>query len=130
MHGAASWEQIIFLATLLTTVLLGVGYGVGRLVYKFTQILRDDRHTLDAASKQRDDILEETIKEIRAEYGGRISALENYNAGLIVLLREMEAFRADVKERFESLHDERRDDMRELHKRIEALPGKIAAPAS
>lgn len=124
MHGAASWDQIVFIAGIVVfaaTVIVAAAIFAGRMVYKFTEILKTDRHTLENNSKQRDQLLEEMINEYRDAYEDRLRSIETFNAGLVVVLRELESFKSEVKEQFEKLNDRRHEDMMELHKRIAAI---------
>lgn len=90
---------------------------VGWAVWKVSSLFKEGRHDMRAHVAQALTIVAETVEE----HGRRLQAVEVFNAGLTAMLKSIEEFRADVKQRFEYLHGERKDDMREIYNRLDTI---------
>lgn len=118
-QGAVDWPTLIYVVTAGAVLAAALGGFIGWLVWWMASQLSKNRHDMRSHVEQVLHSFDETI----IEHGKRIGAVEVFNAGLTVMLKNIDEFREDVKERFDNLGRERREDMNELHRRLEAIRG-------
>lgn len=117
MEGNATWPQLLFIITVLTTAAT-----IGFLTAWRLQVLRArDRHAVRSGFEQRMIVISEQITEYKENMEKRISAIEHFNAGTIVVLEHLKEFREEVKRQYQQLVDQREQDMEGLHRRLDAL---------
>lgn len=103
MEGQVTWTQAIWVVTMLSGATFGGFLAAWRI-----QVLRT--HDQLTAVEQ--------IAAIRAAFETRLSSIEVFNAGTMVVLKHMEEFRAEIKMQFEALRQERKKDMEGIHNRL------------
>ena len=139
MTGQVSWEQLIFIVAMLISfggVLTGVTVWIvnkqhtqhiqnltafGELKAATEQGNSDVRHLLRGEFAQKFVILDESIKTNYKELTQRVHELETYNAGLTVVLKNVESFRVQITKQIEDLAIERREDMMNIRYKLDSL---------
>lgn len=117
MEGNITWAQAVFLIPILITAA-----GSGYIVAWRLQVLRArDRHAVRSGFEQRMVVISEQITDYKENIEKRISAIEHFNAGTIVVLEHLKEFRDEVKDQYQKLIDQREQDMEGLHRRLDAL---------
>ena len=117
MEGNVTWAQAVFFIPILIAAA-----GSGYLVAWRLQVLRArDRHAVRSGFEQRMMVISEQISDYKDNMDKRISAIEHYNAGTIVVLEHLKEFRDEVKDQYARLVQQREDDMEGLHRRLDAL---------
>jgi predicted nuclease with TOPRIM domain len=116
-HAPVDWSTLIYVVSAVAAIAIAIGGFVGWAVWWITHQLAQNRHDMRSHVEQ---VLAAMSDDIE-EQSKRISAVEVFNAGLTVMLKQVDEFRSDVKQRFESLHQERKGDMKDLHKRLDEI---------
>lgn len=106
MQGNASWEQILF----LSGVIVAVGVAAFVASWRIQVYLGQHRDEIE----KRVDLLIDSLE-------ARIRALENSNAGTLVVLDHVEIFRQEVQQQYQDLRAERQADMEGIHRRLDAM---------
>lgn len=106
MTGAASWEQIWLILGIAGAALAG-GYLVA---WRISLHLSANRALIETR-------VETALNGLEL----RIRAMENFNAGTVVMLEHMETFREEVHKQYEQLRKERKYDMESIHRRLDAI---------
>lgn len=119
MTGIVSWEQMIFIVSVLTAAIVGTA-GVLAGVYA---LLNRERNEMNARISR----LSERIFKEGDLLDRRVASLEIFHAGLVGVLKQMDEFRGEVKTDFDELRVERREDMARLHERLNILMDRITA---
>lgn len=117
MQGAASWAQITFIIGVAGAAAL-MGF---LFAWRYLLLRSQDRHDLRVAFEQRTTMLDERINDIRDMAEKRISSIENYNAGAMVVLKHLEEFRREVAEQLKELHKQRSSDMQQINTQLNAM---------
>lgn len=117
MTGTVDWSQLTFLVSLLVVV----GGACGLAVWRFNKILEKQRHDLRSHYEQRLVVVEEKFEVRETSLEKRIRQLELFDAALGAVLKKMESFEEKVEDRFDALQRERKQDMQELHRRLDAI---------
>lgn len=128
MTGNVAWDILILVVTVAVAAATAVGYVVWKFLtlvheqrLEYEKKLSEQRHTLKGGYEQADMYLREMVEDTESKLEARITAVELFNATALAVLDEMKSFRHEVKQRFEDLHRERREDMSLLHQKIEAI---------
>lgn len=117
MEGTVTWPQAIWVLSVM-----GMALGAGFLAAWRIQILRSrDRHDVVTKFEQKMVVVAEQILEYKTNMEKRISAIEHFNAGTIVVLEHLKEFREEVKDQYQKLVEQREQDMEGLHRRLDAL---------
>lgn len=93
---------------------------VGLAVWFLTAQLAKNRHDMRSHVAQ----ALTSVDEALLDHQRRLNAVEVFNAGLNIMLKSIDEFRADVKQRFETLHRERREDMQGLQSKLDTIIGR------
>lgn len=117
MEGTVTWAQVAWMFTIISFTAIA-----GFLTAWRIQIMRSrDRHDTRSSFEQRTVLLDQEIEAIKTAFEVRVSAIERFNAGAIVVLENMKQFRAEVDRQFDRLRRERSHDMSGIHRRLDAL---------
>lgn len=117
MTGSVAWDQIVF----LTMLIVSVGTGSFLIAWRIQSHLKEERHATKTSFEQRTQSLDDKIDLIVNAFEKRLSSIEIFNAGTLVVLEHLKEFRDEVKKQYEELKKERKDDMHGLHRRLDAL---------
>lgn len=142
MSGAVSWEQLIFFVAFVSTI-IGVLVGVFKHIHgrqekmhtenmkRQSEMHKDNmdtyratmaeqqsmRHDLRATYDQKMVILDQKIES----ESKRIDAIEIFNAGVRILIQAIDEFKADVKDRFEAVTSDRKEEINKIDKKLDAI---------
>jgi Na+(H+)/acetate symporter ActP len=117
MSGGASWEQIIFIVTLIVTISVASFI----VAWRIQVHLAKERHATRTAFDQRTQGLDDKVDLLMGGIEKRLNAIEVFNAGTLVVLEHLKEFRDEVKKQYDELRIERKEDMQGLHRRLDAL---------
>jgi hypothetical protein len=124
MTGAPSWEQIIWIVTLITaTAAFGfaAAWKIAALRLADAELRSKDRHDLRAVFEQQVKSLDDTMETKFATLDLRVKTIEDFRAGTIVILEHMKEFRDEVDAKFDKLIEKRDADMRGLTVRLDNI---------
>lgn len=124
MTGIVSWEHLLFLVSVVSgAVIFAVSILWTSLSFlsKEKAQIEDTIHRIVQERKEDVRRLQDSVEKNDAEVDRRLGALEIFHAGLVSVLKQMDEFRSEVKSDFEQLRNERKDDMRSIHARLDQL---------
>jgi hypothetical protein len=117
MQGAVSWEQITFIVALIVTISIASFIIAWRIQVHLSKERHDMRTSFDQRTHGLDEKIDLTVDSIEK----RLTSIEVFNAGTLVVLEHLKEFRDEVKKQYNELRTERKDDMQGLHRRLDAL---------
>lgn len=113
MTGTVTWDHLVFWVGVITAAILGTTI----VLWKVYSIVSFEREHFDLRFNR---LVDRFVKD-HDEADARIGRLEIFHAGLVSVLKQMDEFRSEVREDFEQLRNERKDDMKSIHARLDQL---------
>lgn len=117
MTGDVTWPQLLFLVGVIVAVATGVGTLSWLVIWKVWGLISEERDI----TEKRFTLVQERINLEKEMLDARLTKIEIFNAGLMSVMKQMEEFRSDVRGQFDDLRNVRRDDMRNIHRRLDRI---------
>ena len=103
------------------TTYLAIIAGTAAFVWGVSEYLKRMRHDHRSKIEHRFTVLDDALELAKESANIRLAALENYNSGLSVMLKQMETNQERTDQQFGMLREERKSDMDALHERFAAV---------
>lgn len=120
MSGDVTWQQLLFIISVILSVSAGVGTLSWLIIWKIWGLISYEREI----TEKRFMLVQETFKLEHEQFEARIAKIELFNAGLVAMMKQMDEFRLDVKMNFDELRKTRKEDMMNIHRRFDKLFGR------
>lgn len=117
MEGLATWPQIVAVTSLISGIALFAGGFVAWILVRDSANRQKIRNHYDERFSRFEEASHERLQASEKE----IHALQMYNAGLAVVLKQLEGFQTRVDDRFNALHNERKEDMGKLYRKLDDI---------
>lgn len=124
MTGTPSWEQVIWLATLIAAIFSAaffLAWRIAEIRSKDAERAAKDRHELRASFEQKIIALDDRFDLVERSFTTRLTAIETFNAGTVVVLDHMEKFKDEVKEKLDDIQRERRESTNKILQSLTSL---------
>lgn len=117
MTGAPTWDQIIW----LTGILSSVGGFCFLLAWKIAELRAKERHDTRSAFEQKLTSLDDKLDTQLDTLTLRLKVVEDFRSHTLAVLESVKEFRTDMDRKLDRLMERREHDMAAIHLRLTAL---------
>lgn len=117
MTGVPTWEQIIWLVTLVCATAAAGFY----VAWRVSELRAKDRHDVKKAFEQQVRALEDSIEVQALEFEHRLRLVEDFKTGTMIVLQNIQEFKKDMDLKFETLREKREKDIQGIHDRLDVI---------
>lgn len=124
MQGAPSWPEITWIVTLIAGVFMAafvLAWRISEIRSKDNERAAKDRHDLRAAFEQKVQGLDDRFDLVERSFTTRLTAIETFNAGTVVVLDHMEKFKDEIKKQLDEIQKERRESTNRIMTSLASL---------